>query len=90
MSSAGAEWVSAAGDEIDPARGDLSHTLQRHPTGGLRERSATRHGDRNAQRCDVHVVEQHDIRAGLQRLRQLVGRRHFDLDPQCVRSPLPR
>ena len=91
MSSAGAEWVSAPTEmRSTPVAAIVGDGLQRHSTRGFQQRPAGGQGDRLAQRRNVHVVEQHDVGAGLERLRQLVERRHFDLDAQGVRRPLPR
>ena len=91
MSSAGAEWVSAPTEIRSTPVAAISATLSSvtPPEASNSARPAVM-ATAFRRSAIVHVVEQHDVGAGLERLRQLVERRHFDLDAQGVRRPLPR
>ena len=88
MSSAGAEWVSAPTEIRSTPVAAIAATLSSvtPPDASNSARPAVM-ATAFRKSATVHVVEQHDVGAGLERLRQLVERRHFDLDPQRVRRP---
>ena len=95
MSTAAAEWVSAPADTYSGAgRRQLWQTGERHPAGHLDARPAAGASHRLANVVYRHVVSQHDVRACLERVIDLVEPLGLNFDPQIrtvgrARGPPP-